>query len=174
MLDSLWNILNGLQWRFCCSNVSSLVIFRPGNIHPNFSSQSWWFEEGGCAAITFYLLFLLAFVRWEIYLFLYAFACCAFFVVVIAVAVSAAFSVFCIRMRECVRALSFGLLYVDLFNEFVLFFETFHFNLFSTLLNCITYSFFYILSQVVFIVSFNEYFLFSLSNFFLILNRFVL
>lgn len=67
---------------------------------------------------------------------------CVFFVVVIAVAVSAAFSVFCNRMRECVRALSFGLLYVDLFNEFALFFETFHFNLFSTLLNCITYAFF--------------------------------
>lgn len=92
--------------------------------------------------------------------------CVFFVVVVIAVAVSAAFSVFCNRMRECVRALSFGLLYVDLFNEFALFFETFHFNLFSTLLNCITYSFFYILSQVVFIVGFNEYFLFSLSNFF--------
>lgn len=120
---------------------------------------------------TYYFCWLL-FAEKFIYFFMLSRAVRSFFVVVIAVAVSAAFSVFCNRMRECVRALSFGLLYVDLFNEFALFFETFHFNLFSTLLNCITYSFFYILSQVVFIVGFNEYFLFSLSNFFL--NRFVL
>lgn len=41
--------------------------------------------------------------------------------------------------RECVRARFLRTSLVDLFNEFALFFETFHFNLFSTLLNCITF-----------------------------------
>lgn len=62
-----WSPVTFSLWR--CVIVG---VLRPGNIHPNFSSQSVCVCWCGAAATTFYLLFAFAFVLWEIYLFLFS------------------------------------------------------------------------------------------------------
>lgn len=82
VMDLLWNVLNSLQWRIRSGDVSSLVYFRPGNIHPNFFagflSLCLRLSNGvvRCCATTFYLLFYIPFI----YHFLFSFVRTAFVV----------------------------------------------------------------------------------------------
>lgn len=76
VLDLLWNVLNGLQWRFRCSDVSSLVYFVQETFTRTFLLNRGGGDGGGVvgAAVAALLIILFAFVLWEIYLFLFMFS----------------------------------------------------------------------------------------------------